>query len=206
MTRTVVKANYVRAGGGASATMSASAQYYGHRPDGEGSRHYRAGFDAERDELGKEEVHRCAEESGGDYAYRIVASPGREMDAEELKGWTRDVMQKVEEAGSSWMGFAHDDHTEHAHAHVIAFTRERLDREDLREMREEGDRSAEVRVEARAEMEQDPMQEEEEEEEEEFAAQKEQEREPSAQGRGRKEQEAQVSGRRGLEMDASQGE
>jgi hypothetical protein len=200
MTRTVVKANYVRAGGGASATMRASAHYYGHRPDGEGSRHYRAGFDAERDELGKEEVYRCAqEESGGDYAYRIVASPGREMDAEELKGWTRDVMQKVEEAGGSWMGFVHDDHTEHAHAHVIAFTRERLDREDLREMREEGDRSAEVRVEARAEMEQDPMQ-------EEFAAQKEQEREPSAQGRGRKEQEAQVSGRRGLEMDASQGE
>ncbi len=122
------------------------------------------------------------------------------MDTEELKGWTRDVMQKVEEAGGSWMGFVHDDHTEHAHAHVIAFTRERLDREDFREMREEGDRSAEVRVEARAEMEQDPMQ------EEELAAQKEQEREPSVQGRGRKEQEAQVSGRRGLEMDALQGE
>jgi hypothetical protein len=72
MTRTVVKANYVRAGGAsaaASATMRASAQYYGHRPDGKGSRQYRAGFDAERDEIGKNEAYRRAEQGQGDYAY-----------------------------------------------------------------------------------------------------------------------------------------
>lgn len=179
--------------------MRASAQYYGHRPDAAGVRQYRAGFDAERDEIGKDEAYRHAEQGEGDYAYRIVLSPGEELDGEELKAWTRDVMQGIEEAGGSWMGFVHDDHTENAHTHVIAFTRERLEREDFAEMREEGDRSCELRLEARAEMEQDPMQ-------EETAVRREQEREPVAQGRDQKEPEARVSGRQGSEMDTSQGE
>ncbi|HKH76473.1 MAG TPA: relaxase/mobilization nuclease domain-containing protein [Rubrobacteraceae bacterium] len=206
MIRTVVKANYVRAGGGASAiasaTMRASAQYYGHRPDADGAHQYRLGFDAERDEIGKEEAYRHAEQGKGDYAYRIVLSPGEELDREELREWTRDVMQGVEEAGGSWIGFVHEDHTDNAHAHVIAFTRERLEHEDFRQMREEGDRSAEVRLEARAQMEQDPMQEE--------TAGRDQEREPVAQGRDQREQEARaserVSERRGSEMEASRGE
>ena len=207
MTRTVVKANYVRAGGGASAiasaTMRASAQYYGHRPDSDGARQYRLGFDAERDEIGKDEAYRRAEQGKGDYAYRIMLSPGEELDREELREWTRDVMQAVEEAGGSWIGFVHEDHTDNAHAHVIAFTPERLEHEDFREMREEGDRSAEVRLEARAQMERDPVQEEE-------TARGEQEREPVAQGRDQREQDARaserVSERRGSEMAASHGE
>lgn len=200
MTRTVVKANYLR-GGGAGAAMRASARYYGHRPDGEGNRGYRAGFDAERDEIGKDEAYRQAEQGEGDYAYRIVLSPGEEMSREELRDWSRDVMQKVEEAGGSWMGFIHDDHTENAHAHVIAFTRERLEREDFSGMREEGDRSRESRLETRAELERDSMRAE--------AAQTERahrtEREPVSQGRDRMGREAAVSERRGSEMEASQG-
>ena len=198
MTRTVVKANYVRAGGGASAAMRASAHYYGHRPDADGARQYRLGFDAERDEIGKEEAYRHAEQGKGDYAYRIVLSPGEELDREELREWTRDVMQGVEEAGGSWIGFVHEDHADNAHAHVIAFTHERLGHEDFREMREEGDRSAEVRVEARAQVEGDPVQEE--------TARREQEREPVVQGRDQREQEARASERRRSEMEASQGE
>ncbi len=204
MIRTVVKANYVRAGGGASATMRASAHYYGHRPDADGARRYRLSFDAERDEIGKDEAYRRAEQGQGDYAYRMVLSPGEELDREELREWTRDVMQPVEEAGGSWIGFVHEDHTDNAHAHVVAFTRERLEHEDFRQMREEGDRSAEVRVEARAQMERDPVQEEE-------TACREQEREPVAQGRDQREQEEaraseRVSERRGSEMAASHGE
>jgi hypothetical protein len=196
----VVKANYVRAGGGgASAAMRASAQYYGHRPDSDGVRQYRSGFDSERDEIGKDEAYRHAEQGEGDYAYRIVLSPGEELSREELRDWSRDVMQGIEEAGGSWIGFVHDDHTENAHAHVIAFARERLEREDFAEMREEGDRSRELRLESRAEMEQDPMR-------EETAARREREREPVTQGRDRKEPEARVLVRRGSEMEASQGE
>lgn len=197
MTRTVVKANYLR-GCGAGAAMRASAQYYGHRPDADGARQYRAGFDAGRDEISKDETYRHVERGDGDYAYRIVLSPGEELSREELRDWSRDVMQGVEEAGGSWMGFVHDDHTENAHAHVIAFTQGRLEREDFAEMREEGDRSRESRLEARAEMEQDSMQ-------TETAARREREREAATQGRGQKEQDASISERRGSEMEASQG-
>src|SRR5215203_3060353 len=161
------------------ATMRASAQYYGHRPDAEGSRRYRMGFDGERDEIGKDEAYRRAERGEGDYAYWIVLSPGEDLSGEELKDWTRDVMQGIEEAGGSWLGFVHDDHTDNAHAHVIAFTRERLERGDFVEMREEGDRSASLRLEMRAGIEQDPMQEE--------TARKQQEREPVARGQDRKD-------------------
>ncbi len=179
--------------------MRASAQYYGHRPDSDGVRQYRSGFDSERDEIGKDEAYRHAEQGEGDYAYRIVLSPGEELSREELRDWSRDVMQGIEEAGGSWIGFVHDDHTENAPAHVIAFARERLEREDFAEMREEGDRSRELRLESRAEMEQDPMR-------EETAARREREREPVTQGRDRKEPEARVLERRGSEMEASQGE
>jgi hypothetical protein len=175
--------------------MRASAQYYGHRPDSDGVRQYRSGFDGERDEIGKDEAYRHAEQGEGDYAYRIVLSPGNDLADGELKDWTRDVMQGIEEAGGSWIGFVHDDHTENAHAHVIAFTREKLEREDFREMREEGDQSAESRLEARAEMEQDPMQEE--------TARK--QREPVARGQGREDQEARASEGRGSETEASRG-
>ena len=175
--------------------MRASAQYYGHRPDSDGVRQYRSGFDSDRDEIGKDEAYRHAEQGEGDYAYRIILSPGEDLDGEELKDWTRDVMQGVEEAGGSWVGFVHDDHTDNAHAHVIAFAREKLEREDFAEMREEGDRSAELRLEARAGMEQDPMREE--------TASKQQERESVTQGQGDREPRASEQLR--SETEASQG-
>ena len=180
--------------------MRESAQYYGHRPDAEGSRRYRMGFDGDRDEIGKDEAYRHAERGEGDYAYRIVLSPGEDLSGEELKDWTRDVMQGLEEAGGSWMGFVHDDHTDNAHAHVIAFTRERLVRDDFAEMREEGDRSAELRLEMRAEMQQDPMQ-------EELCAPAEQRREGAAgQERDHKKPESGARVQQGSEMSVSQGE
>jgi hypothetical protein len=196
----VVKANYVPAGGGMRATMRASAQYYSHRPDAEGSRRYRMGFDGERDDIGKDEAYRHAERGGGDYVYRIVLSPGEDLSGEELKDWTRDVMQGIEETGGSWMGFVHDDHTDNPHAHVIAFTRERLDRENFAEMREEGNRSAELRLEMRAGIEQDPMQ-------EELSARTERRHDGAAwRERNQKEPESGTRARRGAEAGASQEE
>ncbi len=194
----MVKANYVRTNAGGRAAMRASASYYAHRPDADGERRYRPAFDAERDEIGKEEVYRRAGASEGDYAYRIVASPGREMDAEEIRDWTRDVMERVEQQGGSWAAFVHDDHTEHPHAHVVAFTREKLSREDFAEMREEGDRVAERMVERRAELEHDPM-------EMERAAYS--EREPAADHSAQEQAGgASVSDGRAAETSASEGE
>jgi hypothetical protein len=151
-----VKANYVPLGGGRSA-VKASAGYYGHRPDGEGERHWRPGFDAEREGLDKEEVYGRVREAKGEYAYRIVVSPGREMEADEVRRWTREVMESVERGGREWVAFVHDDHTKHPHAHVIAFTDSKLGREDFAHMREEGDRFAESVMEFRSEATQDPM-------------------------------------------------
>jgi relaxase-like protein len=156
VTRTVVKANYVPLGGGRSAVRS-SAGYYGHRPDEDGERHWRPGFDAEKEGLNKEEVYGLIGEAEGEYAYRIVLSPGREMEADEVRRWTREVMESVERRGGEWVAFVHDDHTAHPHAHVIAFTDSKLGREDFAQMREEGDRSAEPVLEFRAEVTQDPM-------------------------------------------------
>jgi hypothetical protein len=159
VTRTVVKANYVPLGGGRNA-VGASAGYYGHRPDQDGERHWRPGFDSEREGLGKEEVYGRVREAKGEYAYRIVLSSGREMEADEVRRWTREVMESIERGGGEWVAFAHDDHTDNPHAHVIAFTASKLSREDFAEMREEGDRSAELVMEFRAEIAQDPMEEE----------------------------------------------
>lgn len=155
----MVKVNYVRMSAGGKAAAGASADYYAHRPNQEGDREYRPGFDAENDQMPKNEVYERIEQGEGDYAYRIVLSPGQQMDAEELREWSRDVMEPVEEEGGQWVGFVHDDHTSHPHAHIIAYTDEKLDRADLAEMRQIGTEGAERWAEQKEEIEQDPTQE-----------------------------------------------
>jgi hypothetical protein len=55
--------------------------------------------------------------------------------------WTREVMDHLEErAGTcSWVAWEHRDHSSHDHVHVIAVTDQRLDRDDLRAIREYAD-------------------------------------------------------------------
>lgn len=139
MSPAVVKANYMQMCPGTRQAAAASANYYSHRPNGEGEREYRPGFDADSDEVAKSEVHERIEQGSGNYAYRIVVSPGEEMEADELRDWARDVMEPVESTGTHWTGWVHDDHTNHPHCHIIAYTDTRLDRDDFQEMRGEGD-------------------------------------------------------------------
>ncbi|WP_047866614.1 relaxase/mobilization nuclease domain-containing protein [Rubrobacter aplysinae] len=149
MSPAIVKVNYVAMSAGGRAAAGASADYYAHRPDSDGEREYRPGFDVETEELDKNEVYSRIEQGEGDYVYRIILSPGEEeMDAADVREWARDVMEPVEEAGGEWVGFVHDDQTDHPHAHVIAFTDEKLDRGDLAEMREIGTEGAEIFAEA----------------------------------------------------------
>ena len=108
----MVKVNYVKMSAGGKAAAGKSADYYAHRPDKEGGREYRPGFDAENEEMPKNEVYERIEQGEGDYTYRIVLSPGQQMEAEELREWVRDVMEPVEEQGGEWVGFVHDDHTD----------------------------------------------------------------------------------------------
>ncbi|AFZ69426.1 relaxase/mobilization nuclease (plasmid) [Deinococcus peraridilitoris DSM 19664] len=150
-TRTVVKAKYtrLRSSSGklsrsAVGRVKDSAEYYAHRPNAEGQRAYRAGFNGSQDELTKYEVAQIIEREGEkwDLAYRMVLSPGEEMGKEDIREWTKDVMKRMGFQDHRYVAFAHageDRHTDNAHVHVIAFTDEKLGREQLRYMREVGD-------------------------------------------------------------------
>lgn len=179
----MVKANYVKLGGPEGAAeargrVKASARYYGHRPDEDGRREWRDAFSGDRDRMSKEEAYEQVLGAEGEYAYRIVLSPGREMSEGDLMEWTRDVMDLGAERGwfeedrgagewaseedsegeaERWVAWAHTDHTDNPHVHVLAFTDRRLDREDFAGMREEGDLAVEQRLDWRAEVEQDQM-------------------------------------------------
>ena len=157
----MVKANYVRLGGSSGgegrARFEASASYYGHRPDERGERHWRPAFGADREGMSKEEARGFVREAEGAYGYRMVLSPGRDVDADGLRQWTREVMSSIEADGGTWIGFAHDDHTSNPHAHVVAFVEERFDVEDFFWMREQGDEAVELYMAWAEELERDPL-------------------------------------------------
>jgi hypothetical protein len=137
----VVKANFKRTAVSSARTrLKKSADYYAHRPDADGQRAMRLAFGAEHDELGREEVHALIEDAEAQYGYRMVLSPGQDLDETELIDWTRGVMRELErDQDADWIGYAHASQTEHPHVHVIAFLEERLDREDFAHLREHGD-------------------------------------------------------------------
>ena len=146
-TQTVVKANFRRAGFSTSnnrGRLERSLEYYSHRPNSDGERQNRPIFGAEG-ELTPEEAHAMIQESEAEYGYRLVLSPGKDMDADQLEDWATALMDELEEDGTvtGWVGVAHDDQTEHPHAHVIAMTSRRLDGDDFRALRLEGDLEAE---------------------------------------------------------------
>ncbi len=148
--RTVAKANYRRlSGASARGRLRASLDYYQHRPDADGSRGSRPVFGADG-ALSADDADAMIEGTHAPYGYRVVLSPGVEMDASDLEVWTRAVMEHLVEEGtvSGWLGVAHAEQTDHPHAHVIAFTGRGLDREDLGALRLVGDVEAERVTEA----------------------------------------------------------
>jgi hypothetical protein len=141
VTRTVVKANYKQARGvkgsrNAKATARGSARYYETRPDEDGVRQEREGFNAEESNLDRRDVQERIEAAEGCYLYRTMLSPGEDVQGQDLEEWTREVMQDFE---GDWVAYAHEDQTDHPHVHVIGFTDEKLDRDDFEGMREVGD-------------------------------------------------------------------
>lgn len=150
-TRTVVKARFSfvrtktgRVSAGGVQRVKDSANYYAHRPDQEGERSYRAGFSAEQDELSKHEVAKFIDEQAKDpqkgYAYRMVMSPGSEMNEEQIRDWTRATLER--QGITEYVAFAHageQAHTPHDHVHVLTFRGERMDGHEFRSMRVIGD-------------------------------------------------------------------
>ncbi len=148
-TRTVVKAKYTRMqtkGGSRSkqgvSRIKAAASYMAHRPNEHGEREYRPAFTPDA-ELEKAELNAWLEQPSGSIAYRMVLSPGVQMDADSIMEWTRDTLER---AGiTEYVGFAHageSAHTPHAHVHVIAYTDALLNRHAFAEVRSIGDDQA----------------------------------------------------------------
>jgi len=132
----VVKANYTRA----KPRVKASARYYSHRPaERERGRAWRDAYDGGGD-MTKREVYERLDRWGEGYYYRLVLNPGagREHRAETMEDWVRRTMEQLEERGMvrDWVAWTHDDHSAHAHAHVLAWSNRRWTREDLAEARE----------------------------------------------------------------------
>jgi hypothetical protein len=214
----VIKANFLQKGAGRGAAVRASAQYYGHRPNQEGDRSYRDAFDDSGEGITKEQVNGYLESFDAtqyEYVYRLVLSPGEDLEEGELKRWTRDVMHDVSMNYGDWVGWVHNDHTEHPHTHVLGFTDYKLSKEHFEEMRHWGDKSAQEMVEIKREMQQDPMEREQSAQVEhgrqgaregrEESAGEEEKRESAARGHVRDDQDGRSSERRESDREQTQG-
>lgn len=138
----ILRAAYATRGRGGLGRAKAGARYVIHRPSDTAPREYRTGFDADYDRMEKDEVYDRLEAADGAYFYRFTLAPGEGRHVEtDLHDWTRHVMDHLEERAGScdWIAWEHCDHSNHDHVHVIAVLDRRLDRDDLREIREHAD-------------------------------------------------------------------
>ena len=139
----VVRANYVRTReADAHRRVSASAEYYTHDKDIDGS--YKGeleGFNSERDDLSRDEVKGWHQENFGEhpYCYRTTLSPGTDLGPEEMREFVRDAMSDLEAKRGheiDYVAYVHDDH-EHPHAHVMFYEDTTLRKGELNEWRSE---------------------------------------------------------------------
>jgi len=122
----IVKANYLRSGGGSR--IGRSVDYYGWREGTEVERTWHAADGRELDQdAAKDEIAGKAEEAP--YTYRVVLSTREaELDAD-------DYAAVLDERFDDWYFTTHLE-GDHPHAHAVAFRDERLDRDDLADLRE----------------------------------------------------------------------
>jgi len=138
----ILRAAYATRSRGGLGRTKAGARYVIHRPSDEARREYRSGFDQDEDRIEKPEVYDRLEGAEGGYFYHFTLAPvdGRHVEG-DMHDWTRQVMDHVEERAGhvDWVAWEHRDHSNHDHVHVIAVLDQRLDRDDLRDIREHAD-------------------------------------------------------------------
>jgi hypothetical protein len=163
-TRTVIKANFVRASANGQQAMRqaviASARYYSERNDRDGERQERQAFTSDRDGLSLAEVRESIASREETLAYRMVLSPGVQMGDDDLRDWARTVMLEVGETldrDTGYVAYIHSDQSEHPHVHAIAFANDHLDRGDFAILREVGDQALERIIERERGLEIDPI-------------------------------------------------
>ena len=138
----ILRASYATRGRGGLGRAKAGARYVIHRPSDTSPREYRTGFDGDYDRMEKNEVYDRLEAAEGTYFYRLTIAPGEGRDTvADMQDWTRRVMDRLEERAGEvdWVAWEHRDHSNHDHVHVIAVLDRRLDRDDLRDLREHAD-------------------------------------------------------------------
>jgi hypothetical protein len=134
----VVKANYVKRGGGAKARAKATIRYIQHRRGKDGERITRQLFGSDGP-MERQEAYRMIDEAGkGSLFYRLVVSPDpkredhpKDLDMRELT--ERTIRTLEERAGEPilWVGALHADHAPHRHVHVLALVPGKLNVADL---------------------------------------------------------------------------
>ena len=159
----IVKAKFlpIRRSGGIYANNS--MRYALERDAERGSDQERTAFDSERGAISADEALAEIEEAKGKYYYHLILNAGDEKTDVDLQDWTKDTMANLEnslgEQGKDenlkWMAVEHDDHATHDHVHVVLITDHKLDRDDLKDLREYCSESFDSRRELLKEFEQD---------------------------------------------------
>ena len=134
----IIKANYTLKGGSAKA----SVRYIENRPGKDGARTVRTLFTADG-KVERAEVYDMIDQAAkGSYFFRLVISPDpksedsdKQLSLRELTEQTLASLEARFRQPLQWIATIHADHTEHRHVHVIAVVPERLNKQDLQQMK-----------------------------------------------------------------------
>jgi len=121
--------------------------YFEHRPDEEGEKGHRLGYDAYNKGLLESEMERRLEATKDEtYLYTLILNPGDghgHMSARSRREWVRETMSHLETQQAhkghrleDWIAVDHTDKGNHDHVHVLAALSHTLQKSDLAELRE----------------------------------------------------------------------
>jgi len=121
--------------------------YFEHRPDEEGEKGHRLGYDAQSKGLSEGEMAKRLEATGDEaYLYTLILNPGDEhgnMGARNRREWVRETMSYLETQQAhkghrleDWIAVDHTDKGNHDHVHVLAVLSHTLQKSDLAGLRE----------------------------------------------------------------------
>jgi hypothetical protein len=126
----------------------AHVKYIQHRPGPDKEKGGREFFDGEQDRMDAKEMRKAIREAGGDrvVVHKLTLAP--EINPQDKKAFTRDVMAKLgQDMGRDlrWFGVEHNN-TDHHHIHVVVMgkdrngTEVRIGLKDIEKAKEHGDR------------------------------------------------------------------
>ena len=134
----IVKASYTRTGRKAKA----SVRYIENRPGRDGAKTQRTLFQADGKVERGEAYTMIDQAAKGSYFFRLVISPDpksedsdKQLSLRELTEQTLASLEARFRQPLQWIATIHADHTEHRHVHVIAVVPERLNKQDLQQMK-----------------------------------------------------------------------